>query len=258
MNVQSTRDSTVSGDEGTRQPQAGRRDPEPDQGQGLLAGGPGSGGDRRRRRFTLTFGDEGCTAIVLGGGPSVRDIPIECFDRFPVIAVNDGWYLYPRAKAIWAADRAWWEYHGQATQSFEARRFCSDPAIARRWGIEDRVVDFDEIGLSLDWERLGCGGKPANSGAQAINLAYHAGARRILLFGFDMQPGKDGKNHWFGEHPKGVRRDSPYKQFVRGMWKLASDLQGQGVHVLNCSPHSALPYWQRLSLAQTIALCAPT
>lgn len=255
MNVQSTCDGAILGDQGTRQPEEGRRDPQPDARQGLLAGGPGSGGTGGRQRFACAFRDESRTAIVLGGGPSATDFRTEWFDRYPVIVVNNGWELYRKAEALWAADRAWWALHaGSVRGQFEGRCFGSDARQCAALGIEHRIVEFD-IALSRNWEHLGSGGRPGNSGAQAINLAFLAGARRILLVGFDMQP-RDGKNHWFGEHPKGVVRDTPYRRFIAGMSAMASELFVEGIQVINCSPKSALPFWPRVTGEQAMALCA--
>lgn len=238
-------------------PEARRHDQHREQGLRLLAGGPGDGRDRVGRRFEIEFRDEERTCIVLGGGPSAGDFPAEFFARFPVVAVNNGWYLYRQADALWAADKAWWAFHWEAVrQGFKGRCFGADAAQCAELGIEHRAVRFD-IGLSIHWEALGSGGRPANSGAQAINLAYLAGARRILLVGFDMKP-RAGKSHWFGEHPRGVARDSPYKAFIAGMSQMASDLAGERVQVLNCSADSALPFWPRLTSTQVAKICAPS
>ncbi len=96
---------------------------------------------------------------------------------------------------------------------------------------------------------------PPNAGAQAINLAYLAGARRLILVGFDMRA-REGRNHWFGEHPPHVHRTSPYPQFVQAMHSMAADLDAAGVTVLNACPDSALPYWPRMTAAQVRQLCA--
>jgi hypothetical protein len=96
-----------------------------------------------------------------------------------------------------------------------------------------------------------------NSGAQAINLAVHAGAWRILLLGFDMRK-VDGQDHFFGAHPEPLNRVSPYDTFWKGMWSMAKDLSELGIEVLNGSPNSALPYWRRLSPSELDAICAHT
>jgi hypothetical protein len=43
---------------------------------------------------------------------------------------------------------------------------------------------------------------------QAINLAVHLGAARIILLGYDLSPARMG-GHWFGDHPEPI--PSPYE-----------------------------------------------
>ena len=94
-----------------------------------------------------------------------------------------------------------------------------------------------------------------NSGAQAINLAYLLGARRILLLGFDMRRAAGTPSHWFGEHPPALNRPNTYERWVQGMWRMAYDLSEAKVEVLNGCHDSALPHWPRLTRAQVEALC---
>jgi hypothetical protein len=43
-----------------------------------------------------------------------------------------------------------------------------------------------------------------NSGFQAVNFALLSGARRVVMVGFDMKG-----THFFGDHPKGLKRGDP-------------------------------------------------
>lgn len=87
-----------------------------------------------------------------------------------------------------------------------------------------------------------------NSGYQAINLAYHFGAARLVLLGFDMQR-TGGKSHWFGDHPAGMNVPSPYDVWRGKFTALAADLALEGVEVLNCSRETALETFRRMDLA---------
>jgi len=89
-----------------------------------------------------------------------------------------------------------------------------------------------------------------NSGFQALNLAYHFGAERVLLLGFDMQVAPGEKTHFFGDYPPdtGLQVPSPYKEFARAFGPLARDLASLGVEVINCSPSTALECFQRSSI----------
>lgn len=63
--------------------------------------------------------------------------------------------------------------------------------------------------------------------------------KRLVLFGFDMQPA-NGKKHWFGDHPPRLQRASPYSSWQCKFTRVAADLKKQGVEVFNCSPLTAL------------------
>lgn len=89
----------------------------------------------------------------------------------------------------------------------------------------------------------------SNSGAQAVNLAFLWGALRLILVGFDMGP-LNGKDHFFGSHPKSLARDSPYASMRRNFDKIASDLAERGVKVVNCSEHSHLKCFPKLTFAE--------
>lgn len=85
-----------------------------------------------------------------------------------------------------------------------------------------------------------------NSGYQAINLAVHLGARRILLLGYDMMR-HSGKSHFFGEHPKGWL-PSPYPDFVKFFDSLRKPLARVGVEIVNCSRTTALKCFPKMSI----------
>ncbi len=257
VNVQSTSDTAAPD-----QPEAGSAGTGPGggdhQGLRLLAGEQGSSGDRRGGRFALAFRDESRTCVIVGGGPSASHFRTEDFGGHAILVVNDAYRLHPSAQALYAADSAWWRIHRQdvLAAGFKGRCFCSDEQAASSYGIEARRVVLTG-GLSRDPAVLNAGGRNGNSGAQAMNLAYHGGARRLILIGFDMG-GQGPREHWFGAHPRGLRNDSPYQLFVEGMMKLAMDLAAHRIEVLNGSQHSKLGYWPRLSPDEVRQACAPT
>lgn len=97
-----------------------------------------------------------------------------------------------------------------------------------------------------------------NSGFQAMNLAYHWGARRMLLLGFDCKA-QAGKVHWFGDHPKPLRTEpSAFKTWLASFEKLAKDLKADGVEVVNCSRETALTCFKRSTIDQALPCLAPT
>ena len=91
-----------------------------------------------------------------------------------------------------------------------------------------------------------------NSGYAAINLAYHLGAKRIILLGYDM--GNDGKRgHHHDGYPVPVTGDNIYRdQFIPGFKILADLLKTKGIEVYNASPNSLLNTWPKITLEKAL------
>lgn len=99
---------------------------------------------------------------------------------------------------------------------------------------------LDEVGL------VGSGG---NSGFQALNLAVQFGAKRIILFGFDMND-RSGV-HWYGRNAWPLANNPNHDNFRR--WIAAFEgaapvLEALGVEVINASPNSAIKAFPRRSI----------
>jgi hypothetical protein len=90
-----------------------------------------------------------------------------------------------------------------------------------------------------------------NSGYQAINLAYHLGAARVVLVGYDMRPDAKGRHHWFGSHPYPTL-DPPYPALLEYFGTIAGPLAARGVEVLNATPDSALSCFRRATLEEAL------
>lgn len=89
-----------------------------------------------------------------------------------------------------------------------------------------------------------------NSGYQAINIAVLAGARRILLLGYDMHF-PNGKSHWHGEHPIKIP-EQHYTGYTKQFATMLDQLKKLGVEVVNCSPGSALKYFRMSTIEQEL------
>lgn len=102
-------------------------------------------------------------------------------------------------------------------------------------------------GLSKDPGGLATG---ANGGYQAVNIAVLAGASRIVLLGYDCKDAKDGRAHWFGDHPeKHVRPHATWLTRWRTVAPIAKRL---GVEIINCSPESAIDCFTRASIESVL------
>jgi len=189
------------------------------------------------------------TFCILASGPSLskKDVAVVRVAReqglCKAIVVNDTFRLAPWADILYAADIMWWKHpHNADAQTFQGEKHTIvSPALGaplpdpiypgmRQW-INGGSVGFDNHKNHIRT----C----MNSGYQALHIAAHLGATRVLLLGFDMRP-VNGKAHWFGDHPAGLNKTSPYEGFIRHISKSAHHYADKGIRVVNCTPQSAL------------------
>ncbi len=190
----------------------------------------------------------GATLACLGGGPSLTPADVDALrGRVPVIAINDAYKLAPWADVLYACDAKWWAWH-QGVPSFAGPKYSID-GHAGRWPGVQVLKNTGTRGLELAPTGLRTG---RNSGHQAINLAVHLGATRVLLLGYDMSPAKDGKQHWFGTHPD--KQPSPYRLMLTEFKGLRAHLAAAGVTVVNCSRRTVLEEFERAPLERELAL----
>lgn len=189
----------------------------------------------------------GSTIVCIGGGPSlaVGDVN-QCRGTARVIAVNDAYRLAPWADVLYACDPKWWKWHPAAASFAGLKYGLARASEAFPAGVETlKNTGADGIERSPSGLRHG-----RNSGYQAINLAVHLGAARILLLGYDMKADPTGKTHWFGEHPD--RAVSPYHMFVQAFNGLQEELTALGIEIVNCSRWTALTQFQRLPIERVL------
>lgn len=188
----------------------------------------------------------GATVVCLGGGSSLTQADVDaCRGRVRVIAINNAYQLAPWADVLYACDHQWWKWN-QGVPEFPGLKF----SITAKPGAWPRVHILGNAGidgLSLD-PRMVCTGH--DSGYQAINLAVHLGAVRVLLLGYDMQRGPNGELHWHPPHRQG---GVPFRLFLGSYPTIARPLREAGVEVLNCSRRTALPTFRLESLETALA-----
>lgn len=178
------------------------------------------------------------TAVVVASGPSLTDEQIALVEHSDAltIAVNNSYEKLQHPDAVYACDYLWWKFnHMKVKQNIpRSRLWTQDLAAAEQYQLSH-----------IRWEAKDGLGKRGlrvngNSGAGAINLAYHFGVRRILLIGMDMKPGLNGEKHWHPDHPKPLVQGQQFEEWRKKMGVLAADLKTEGVTVVNCTPGSAL------------------
>ena len=105
-------------------------------------------------------------------------------------------------------------------------------------------------GLETDSDVLSHG---FNSGYAAINLAYHLGAKKIILLGFDMA--NDGtQTHFHDGYPTRPAGDRIYQdKFLPGFKQLNTDLKEKGISVYNASAHSRITVFPKITIDQALS-----
>lgn len=193
----------------------------------------------------------GATVVCLGTGPSLTAEDVAtCRGRARRIAINDAYRLAPDADVLYGCDARWWGWHG-GVPGFAGLKY----ALARKdttFPADVQVLaNTGESGLELDPSGLRTG---RNSGYQAINLAVHLGATRILLLGYDMGQAPGQPSHFFGEHP--TNQALPFALFLNQFPSIVAPLEARGVEVINCSRQTALTCFPRRALAEMLAVAA--
>lgn len=194
---------------------------------------------------------DGKTFALIGGGPSLTQEDVDAVrGHARVIAINDAYRLAPWADVLYAADAKWIDWHG-GVPSFAGPKYSIEGGHVQATTRPDWTVlrNTGLLGLETDPSGLRAG---FNSGFQALNLAYHLGATRVLLLGYDMKVGVDGRDHWFGSHPDGIL--SPYLQMIAAFDSLVEPLKDAGVEVINCTPDSALKFFPNAHIHDALSM----
>lgn len=193
------------------------------------------------------------TVVCLGSGPSLSREDVEyCRGRAHVLAIKDTVVMAPWADALYSADERWWQHVGP-TLSYIGQRFGL-VSPDQKWvdlletlGVH-RLLIGGATGLDADPTKLRTGN---HSGFSAINLMAHAGAKRIVLLGYDMQAAHDGRDHFFGAHAY-PKKTPPY-QYVGTFASLLEPLAALGIEVVNATRETALKVFPIMSLAEALA-----
>lgn len=206
---------------------------------------------------------DGCSVAIIASGPSltryqcdeVRAWRDAKADERKVIVINSSFRLAPWADILYCCDGVYFEALTSGVKHIdEARRhfaasniWTQEQSAATKYGLK-YVRSARVKGLSITPGLINQG---ANSGYQAMNLAFLAGAVRLILLGFDMRE-IAGKHHFFGDHPPTIKRVMPYKAWVEAFNPIARDLTAQNVEVINCTPGSALKVFPIVELAEAL------
>lgn len=188
------------------------------------------------------------TIHIIGGGPSLktwlpaleRGLNSEC-----VIAVNDAYQHFPDAAVKLHSDRPWFILHkDELDRLIKPMQIVVSLLHVKPWMPRmlwlARTVN---TGLTRP-NQIGNIALNGSTGAAAIHLALAAGARRVVLWGFDLKNSAEtGEGNW---HPNPLSEPGTayrYGVFRKGFEAIAADLPKEypDAVVMNAGPDSALP-----------------
>jgi len=182
----------------------------------------------------------GQTCVVLASGPSLTDEQVDWVtpSSARTIAVNSTVFkLLAEPDITYAGDFLWHKVNVQKVKE-------KDPH-ADIWTCDRTAAERYQLNWVKGVNALGLGRGPhihtnGNSLAQAVNLAYLFGCRRILLLGADMKLGPKGEKHWHPDHPSPLMQGMCFGDWIYKFNHLAVDLKKESCEVINCTPGSAL------------------
>lgn len=185
------------------------------------------------------------TIVCIAPGPSLTGEQCnKVRGRAPAIVVNNAYQLAPWAQWLYACDQTWWDVYAQDVQRrFKGECWTYAKQAARQHGlnrIEIAPPPQRFVGLSTTPGVIHGGW---NSGYQAINLALHFGAKRIVLIGYDLRG-----SHFFGEyrHPTLARNERRFDKWIEAFETI--DPAKYGIEIINCTPASALRCFPTMDL----------
>ncbi len=197
----------------------------------------------------------GATVVILASGPSLSIAQCDAVRAWRqqaanrrVIAINTTFRRAPWADVLYACDAPWWRlHHAEVTATVRSELWTQDKEATRAFAVRH----IESAALPGLGRRPGLIHQGGNSGYQAINLASQAGVAKIILLGYDMHG-----THWHGRYENGLPNTAPhlFETWIANAKLLAADLAKDGIEVVNCTEGSALPWFTKASLADTLDL----
>jgi hypothetical protein len=190
------------------------------------------------------------TVYLIGGGPSLRGFDLQRLQGHAVVAINDAILHLPWATALFSLDLCWMNNRLAEIAAFSGQCYLAVPMGAEIIPklppdtiLLERIPGFR--GLSGQPSRIYVGG--GNSGFGAFNLAVLAGAKRIVLLGYDFCR---NAQHWHeGYAWKGNSNERMYNKWGEQFQYTLPTLRTLGIEVLNASKISSLNLFPKISLS---------
>lgn len=234
-------------------------------------------------RWSVPLMWEGGDVWIIGGGPSINSqfnipdkivkevrqgtLPTSTYSPYMkeihnkhVIAVNAAYLLGDWMDIIFFGDNGFFLSHMDALAVHPAIKVTCWPTLENQYDWVKFLGRDPEKpkGLTKDITKVSWN---KNSGAAAINLAAHTGAKRIFLLGFDMTlDPKTNYQHFHNVYKRGAvveeerLRKLPFDRHLYGFLDIAEDAKERGIQIINISPESAIQQFPKYTLQEALKL----
>jgi len=216
---------------------------------------------------------------IIGGGPSIPkqfDVPdkvirsvvrgtsspsayspyMSSLHNKHVIGVNVAYLIGDWIDLVFFGDSGFILKHQEALSKFQGLKVSCHPRVDNMSWIKYLSRDKNHSqGISSNPKKVSWNG---NSGAAAISVAANAGAKRIILLGFDMKLGVDSSQHWHDLYGRSAINDErrarkmPFHRHLRGFPEIARDAKSRGIEILNASPDSAIECFRKVTVKELL------
>lgn len=176
----------------------------------------------------------GETVFIVGGGPSLKNFDFSQLKGKRVIAINRAFEFVPFADYLYWSDISFYEKYKEGIHDFKGKKVTN-----KSYPIRNDIINLEnsgKLGLDLNPNSIKHGG---NSGYAAINLAYHLGAKTIVLLGYDMQK-IENESHFHGGYGRKVDNSLYDNLFLPHFQSLVEPLRDKKVVVYNANINSKL------------------
>ncbi len=192
--------------------------------------------------------------FLLGGGPSLASFDLDRLRGRRVIALNRLWERAPWADVLYFCDQGYWcKYRDKIAAGWQGGHVVTISKAQASQPGEPRIRNLRKTGNEGLDTNTGCL-RGNNSGHQGINLAYHLGAKRIVLLGYDMKVDgtKTHSHDGYGPRVTPAIVQRRLDRMLSRIGTLVAPLAAAGVEVVNATPDSAITCWPYRSVEEVL------
>ena len=213
------------------------------------------GGPSVPKQFNVP--DDIIKKVVGGSSPNLYSPFMSAIHTKHVIGINVAYLIGTWMDMVFFGDKGFFLTQQKGLGEFPGLKVACHPTMDDIPWVKNLERDRKRRGGISDNPGTVCWNK--NSGAAAISVAANAGAKRIILLGFDMKLADDKGQHWHdiygkrGREPKkGKPIMLPFDRHLRGFPEIAKDAKHRGIEIINVSPDSAITCFRKATVEEVL------